>query len=215
MAGSPCWRVAYYCAGLLLLTVVCRAAQTPQRLPADANSPAPRRVAKPVVSEYAPDVPPVFLSGGHAQRCRVLVGDEFPTIELPQIDAGPTRLSTFAGQKATVVLFWTPDQWMSRVALTDMAKDVAAEARHASVGVIGVVEGATANEAQAAMEKAAATFPQLLDADGVALDQVGTGTSPRVYVVDRNNRIAWFDMEYSEATRRELQQTLSALTASE
>ena len=108
MAGSNRWRVAFSCAGLLLLAVVCRAAQTPQGAPAEADSPQPRRVAKPVVSEYAPDVPPVFLSGGHAQLCRVLVGDEFPAIELPQLGSGPTKLSAFAGQKATVVLFWTP-----------------------------------------------------------------------------------------------------------
>jgi peroxiredoxin len=204
MAGSKGWRLALMCAGLLLSGVICRAAQTPQ----------PRRVAKPVVSEYAPNVPPVFLSGGHAQLCRLLVGDEFPVIELPQLDAGPTKLSTFAGQKATVVLFWTPDQWMSRVALYDVAKNIAANARDSSIGVIGVVEHATPEEAKAAMEKAGAKFSQLLDADGAALAQVGTGASPRVYVIDANRRIAWFDLEYSEATRRELQQTLAALTAS-
>jgi len=205
MAGDVWRRAALSCAGLLLVAVVCGAA---------AQTPQPRRVAKPVVSEYAPNVPPVFLSGGHAQLCRVLVGDEFPVIELPQLEAGPTKLSTFAGQKATVVLFWTPDQWMSRVALYDVAKTIAANARDSSIGVIGVVEGATPDEAKAAMEKAGAKFSQLLDADGAALAQVGTGASPRVYVIDANRRIAWFDLEYSEATRRELQQTLAALTAS-
>jgi peroxiredoxin len=204
MAGNRSWRMALSCAGLLLLAVVCAAAQTPQQ----------RRVAKPVVSEYAPNVPPVFLSGGHAQLCRVLVGDEFPAIELPQLEAGPTKLSTFAGQKATVVLFWTPEQWMSRVALSDIGKDIAAKARDSSVGVIGVVEGATGETAKAAIEKAGVKFSQLLDADGAALAQVGSGAAPRVYVIDGNHRIAWFDIEYSEATRRELQQTLAALTAS-
>jgi peroxiredoxin len=167
-----------------------------------------------VVSEYAPNVPPVFLSGGHAQLCRVLVGDEFPAIELPQMGSGPTKLSAFAGQKATVVLFWTPDQWMSRVALSDIGKDIAAKARDSSVGVIGVVVGTTEESAKATMEKAGAKFSQLVDADGSALAQVGTGALPRVYVLDGNHRVAWFDIEYSEATRRELQQTLAALTAS-
>jgi peroxiredoxin len=191
MAGSMPWRTAFSCAGLILLTVVTRAAQTPQRSVAAADSPQPRRVAKPVVSEYAPNVPPVFLSGGHAQLCRVLVGDEFPAIELPQLEAGPTKLSAFAGQKATVVLFWTPEQWMSRVALSDIGKDIAAKARDSSVGVIGVVVGATPESAKAAMEKAGAKFSQLLDADGAALAQVGSGAAPRVYVIDGNHRIAW------------------------
>ena len=184
------------------------AAQTPT-----AQAAQPRRAAKPVVSEYAPDVPPVYLSAQHAQMCRVLVGDEFPAIELPQIETGPTKLSSFAGQRATVVLFWTPDQWMSRVALTDIAKDIAAKARDSSVGVIGVVEGSSPEAAQAALTKAGAKFSQLIDADGAALAQVGSGALPRIYVFDENHRIAWFDIEYSEATRRELQQTLAALTA--
>jgi hypothetical protein len=37
---------------------------------------------------------------------------------------------------------------------------------------------------------------------------------PRVYVIDGNHRIAWFDIEFSEATRRELRQTLATLAAS-
>ena len=38
---------------------------------------------------------------------------------------------------------------------------------------------------------------------------------PRIYVLDAQRRIAWFDIEYSEATRRELQQTLAALAGEE
>jgi peroxiredoxin len=216
MAGGMRRRAALASAGMLLVSGLAVAAQTALRPAAAATTPAsapqPRRAAKPVVSEYAPDVPPVFLSAGHAQLCRVLVGDEFPAIELPQFGAGPTKLLAFAGQKATVVLFWSPDDWMSRVALSDIARNVAANARDSSVGVVGVAVGTTEDAAKAAMEKAGAKFSQLLDADGAAFALVGAGKPPRVYVIDRNNRIAWFDIEYSEATRRELQQTLAALT---
>jgi hypothetical protein len=172
-----------------------------------------RQAAKPVVTSYSANVPPVLLTADHAALCKVQVGDVFPGFELPQIGSGPTKISTFAGAKATVILFWTPTHWMSRAALTDIAKDVAAKARDSTIGVIGVAESPTADAAQEAMTQAGAKFAQLLDAKGAGLAQVGADALPRVYVLDASQKIAWFDIEYSEATRRELQQTLAALTA--
>jgi peroxiredoxin len=179
---------------------------------ATTEQPAPRVAAKPIVAEYAAKAPPVMLTAGHAALCRVSVGDVFPAIELPQIGAGPTKLSAFSGQKATVVLFWQPGHWMSHIALADVAKDVAAAARDAAVGVVGIVEAESSDAAKADLGKAQAKFSQLLDADGAALAKVGSVALPRVYVLDGEGRIAWFDIEFSEATRRELQQILGALT---
>lgn len=160
-----------------------------------------------------PAIPAVVLSARHAADCRVRVGDEFPAIELPRREAGPTKLATFAGERATVVLFWTPGGWMSRAALADVARDVAAQARDSSVGVVGVITGGTPEAAEAELTKAGAKFSQLVDADGEALAKVGESALPRVLVLDGSHRIVWFDLEYSEATRREMQQALAALTA--
>ena len=179
---------------------------------ATTEQPSPRVAAKPIVAEYAAKAPPVMLTAGHAALCRVSVGDVFPAIELPQLGSGPTKLSAFSGQKATVVLFWQPGHWMSRIALADVAKDVAAAARDATVGVVGIVEAESSDAAKADLAKAQAKFSQVLDADGAALAKVGSVALPRVYVLDGEGRIAWFDIEYSEATRRELQQILVALT---
>jgi hypothetical protein len=180
---------------------------------AQKNEPEKRVAGKPVVAEYSANVPKVLLTAEHAALCKVQVGDVFPGFELPQLGSGPTKISTFAGAKATVILFWTPTHWMSRAALTDIAKDVAAQARDSTIGVIGVAECPTAESAQEAMTQAGAKFAQLLDAEGAGLAQIGADALPRVYVLDASQKIAWFDIEYSEATRRELQQTLAALTA--
>jgi hypothetical protein len=45
------------------------------------------------------------------------------------------------------------------------------------------------------------------------LADVGSVALPRLYVLDPAGKIVWFDIEYSESTRRELEQTLSVLTA--
>jgi hypothetical protein len=155
-------------------------------------------------------LPPVLLTAEHAAMCRVMVGDTFPAIELPRIDAGPTKLATFAGEKATIVLIWKPGDWMSRSALQEVGR-IAAAARDSSVGIVGVVEGPNGDLVNQELNRAGAKFSQLHDGDGSALAQVGSDKLPRVYVFDGSHKIAWFDVEFSEATRRELQQTLAAL----
>jgi hypothetical protein len=178
----------------------------------DAQAPVARKAAKPIIVSYSPSLPSVMLTAEHAAMCHVMVGDAFPAIELPRIDAGPTKLATFAGEKATVVLFWKPGDWMSRAALQEVGR-IAAAARDSSVGVIGVVEGLNDELVEEELFKAGAKFSHLHDGDGSALAQVGSGTLPRLYVFDGSHRIAWFDIEFSEATRRELQQALAALAA--
>jgi peroxiredoxin len=170
-----------------------------------ASRPQVREAAKPVIGEYGADVPPVLLSSGHAKLCKVKVGDEFPAIQLPAVSGDSAELAY--GPKATVVVFWTTDRWMSGTALRDLA---AMSANGASI--VGVAVGAKADAASNMIAEAGAKFTQLLDADGAAFAQVGQGALPRVYVLDAQHHIAWFDIEYSEATRRELHQAITALT---
>jgi hypothetical protein len=177
---------------------------------ADADvQPASHEAAKPVVESYADGVPPVLLSAGHAALCKVMVGDAFPAIELPTLDGGSAQqLSSLAGRRATVVVFWSGDRWMSESAL----RDLAAIELNEGVAVVGIATKIAQDAAGNLLAKTGAKFPQLFDADGQALAAVGQDALPRVYVLDGEGRIAWFDLEYSEATRRELAQTLAALS---
>lgn len=170
--------------------------------------PVTREAAKPVVESYADGVPPVLLSAGHAALCKVMVGDAFPKIELPTLDGGSVQqLASLAGQRATVVVFWTGDRWMSESVL----RDLAAMELNEGVAVVGIATKVAQDAAGNLLAKTGAKFPQLFDADGQALAAVGQDALPRIYVLDGEGRIAWFDLEYSEATRRELAQTLAAL----
>lgn len=164
-----------------------------------------REAAKPVVGEYGAEVPPVLLSSGHAKLCKVNVGDEFPAIQLPALSGGSAEFAY--GPKATVVVFWTTDRWMSGTALRDLAAS-----SPDGVSIVGVAVGAKPDAAQKLIAETGAKFTQLADADGAAFAQVGQGALPRLYVLDPQHHVAWFDIEYSEATRRELQQAIAALT---
>jgi hypothetical protein len=175
----------------------------------------PRKVsvAKPVVLDYGDDVPQVMLTDRQARTCRTLVGDAFPALEATDAKGTKFALDALSGDKATVVLFWAPDRWMSRAALSDLAKDVAAKfaARDVTVACIAVGRSAVANAAEAAA-KVGADLPQYLDAEGDSFAKVGGPSLPRIYVLDPAGKVAWFDIEYSEATRRELAATLGVLT---
>ena len=81
------------------------------------------------------------------------------------------------------------------------------------VVVVGIVVKPGNSDIQTLLNDAGALFPQLLDHDGKAFNQVGMTKLPRVYVLDGSGKIAWFDIEYSQSTRRELKQTLTELTA--
>jgi peroxiredoxin len=183
--------------------------------PAPAAEVSPRITLHKVVAAelVEPTIPPVWLSRMHANWCVSKVGEPFPTTELPSLGGALTKLSTLYGKQAAVVLFWTSDRWMSRMALEDLVHGVVAVYEPEQVAVVGIAVGQSTGAARKLLGEAKAEFPQLLDADGSALADVGSVALPRLYVLDPAGKIVWFDIEYSESTRRELEQTLSVLTA--
>lgn len=179
--------------------------------PESGEKPEPQlhTVQKAVASDEL-GIPKVFLSSDHSAKCRVRVGDKLPTIKLPQLSGGRADLALLQGGKATVVLFWQDDPWMSAMALKDLADGVASIE---GVTVVGIAVKQSQADVEKAVKEAGASFPQLLDNDGKAFGQVGMVKLPRVYVFDSSGKIVWFDIEYSQATHREMMQTLKAVTA--
>ena len=196
-------------------TSVAPVAQAPAQTPSTQHpqADAPRyTVRKTVTPPVEPAIPRVLLSAGHAKLCLVDVGDAFPALSLPRLGGSTTELATLRGKQATVVLFWHPDRWMARTALVDMQRDIASQFAAEQVAVVGIAVRQPMGAVQASLNQAQAAFPQLIDTDGKAFATVGTAALPRLYVLDRAGKIVWFDIEYSEGTRRELWQTLRVLT---
>jgi peroxiredoxin len=183
---------------LAILVVERSTAQPAQAAPAEAGPPA--------------SIPAVVLSKQHEALCRVKVGDTMPAIQLEQLGGVQKNLSDLAGKLATVVVFWKSDRRMAQQQLTDLGPDVLEEFAKGGIALVGIAVGESAESAQAALQKAGANFPNLLDADDAVFAQVGSDRLPRTYLVDPQGKILWFDIEYSLATRRELQQALRALT---
>ena len=210
---------------LALLLLFVALAEGCEQSSAVPNSPQPTQPAavaplvtarKVIVAEPSRlTVPEVFLSTLHARWCISKVGDSFPATELPSLGGASAKLSTLYGKQATVVLFWTNDRWMSRMALEDLVHGVANDYEQQQVAIVGIAVGQSTGAARKQLSETNAEFPQLLDADGNALAEVGSVALPRLYVLDPAGKIVWFDIEYSESTRRELERTLVVLTAAE
>jgi peroxiredoxin len=157
-------------------------------------------------------VPAVALSQGHQALSKVKVGDMMPEIAGPQVGGGsPTKLSSFFGEKATVVVFWNTDNRMSREQLADLGPEVIEPFGKSGVHVLGVAVGMSEADTSAALKAAGVDFTNWLDTDEKLFALVGSQKLPRTFVLDRTGKILWFDMEYSLGTRRELRQALRAI----
>lgn len=196
-------------------TVSQVAAVTPKEKSAESAKDKPRPAAKKhevhkveveVVEEVG--IPRVFLTSDHSAMCRVRVEDKMPAITLPKLGGGEADLALLQGKKATILLFWHNDLWMSESALDDLARDISPSE---DVAMIGVAVKTSEADVVAMTNAAGATFTQLLDNDGKVFNKLGMTKLPRVYVLDSSGKIVWFDIEYSQATRRELQRSLSEL----
>jgi len=181
------------------------------------RQPKLRTVRKVLAPAGLPAIPDVLLSAAHAKLCRLQVGETFSDFTLPRLGGSPTNLESLRGKQATVVLFWQPDRWMARMALSDLQRDIAGHRDPQQIGVVGIavqqpVEAVKAALNDVPLHGTKASFPQLLDSQGQLFATIGSYALPRIYVLGAAGKVVWFDIEYSESTRRELKRTLKVLS---
>ncbi len=158
-----------------------------------------------------PTIPTVKLTDALRATCLIGVDDEMPEGELPDLTGEPSSLRSLHGERLTVVCFWTDgESEYAKLAAVDMleflAKDIAEPFLEKGVRVIGIFEGQSPQIATERLASAGATFPNLLDADAAYFGQVASERLPRIYLLDPQGKILWFDLEFSEITREALQQ---------
>ena len=134
-----------------------------------------------------------------------------PEIELPKVARRQCQALGPVWEKrrpwssfGRAIVRWPLDE------LADLGPDVVQKLGSRGVAVVGIAVKEPAANVRSAVERAEAGFVQLVDADGKAFAKVGAEKLPWTLVLNANGKIVWFDLEYSLATRRELQQTLLA-----
>jgi peroxiredoxin len=181
--------------------------------PQAAPAALPAAVAIPV--DEAPEaelsMPKVSLTEAHAALCKVKVGDAFPA--LPSNDLAGQTVGNPLGDKLTVVVFWNGSKPTALEQLGDLGPQVAARFGSRGLKVVAINSGDAAPLAAELAQKARAEFTLLADEGGHLLAQTTATRVPSTYLLDADGRVAWFDIEYSRTTRRELVQAIRYLLA--
>jgi hypothetical protein len=137
-------------------------------------------------------IPAVILSADHKAMTRVAVGEAFPSIE---------GVAANQGAKATIVAVPGGPEWMNEMFTGDLKDDFAPKYADAGVKFVTLTGPALGDKvASLSIDKSKLT------------ETLGEGRGPRVYVLDSSGKVAWFDIEYSLSTHRELHAALDELT---
>jgi peroxiredoxin len=196
------------------------AAATADAVPDDqpaAEKSKPKHKHKPTIVKAKPEQPPppptipsVAMSNELRAACLVGTGDTMPSADLPGLDGKTHVLESLAGKKLTVVCLWTigttrRSQLIAEGVLRDLTNDIAAPFAKAGVRVIGISVGDPPQAVQELASQTGETFPILLDAKGAYFAKIAKDRRmPRVYLLDAGGKILWFDVEFSNASRRNL-----------
>lgn len=149
-------------------------------------------------------MPAVRFTDHHAAMNKVGLGDQFPNLELPNLQGEQKSLTELLGSKLTLVVFWNATQPTGLEELADLARYYQPRFGDKGVAIVAVNTGDQPQTASKLVETTGAAYPVLSDAEGAALESVATGKLPRTYLLDPAGKIVWFDMEYSPTTRRDL-----------
>jgi peroxiredoxin len=153
-------------------------------------------------------MPSPHFTEQHVNTCKVLVGDQFPKLELADVSGQSQNFGELLGEKLTVVVFWNSQLPTSLEELADLEKRYLGEFGERGMKVVGVNVHDKPELAKELAEQSGAKFPELSDAAGQAFASVASAKLPRTYLLDASGKILWFDIEYSRTTR---QQLLSAI----
>jgi len=160
---------------------------------------------------FPEDIPEVILSESLAATCLVNVGDTFPTDTLNDLGGTAIDLASLIGEesiKYTVIFFWNSSSSSSLQEIEDMDQEIQPEFGPQGLLIIGINEKDSPEMIQEKLEDAGADLPILLDPEGAFFDKVATEKIARTYLLDKEGKILWFDVEYSSTTRRNLKQAI-------
>jgi peroxiredoxin len=219
---------------LIALALGCQKATTPEPKPSGSSpkqggaAPAPKtkssvepgdKEKEPSQPPAPPSIPKVTMLPAQLETALVKVGDSLPDADLPDLDGKPksvrkllARPSPYrALQGSTVVLCWTSENPYAVEGLNNLVSDVTEQDQAKGVAVIGIAVRDKPDAAKAAVEQAKAKFVNLLDEDGAYYAKLSTGKLPRIYLVNPAGKVLWFDVEYSNATGRDLKTAIRAV----
>ncbi|MGO8748483.1 MAG: TlpA family protein disulfide reductase [Thermoguttaceae bacterium] len=173
-----------------------------------AHQPAARPIESP---PPPPVIAPVAMTAKQLRTCLVKVGNPLPDGELPLADGKAVPVRSLLGKRGTVVLFWNAQNAYALQALADLQTEVNEPYGGHGIAVIGINVQDSPEDARKSIADAGSRYPSLFDRDGHYFAKVATEQLPRLYLVDSQGKVLWFDIEYSTTTRRQLTEAVHVL----
>jgi peroxiredoxin len=159
-----------------------------------------------------PSIPKVYLTEEQRKSSRVRVGDLVPDATLPDLSGKTHSIRGLFGKRLTVLVFFHAggmvDSMRSKELLQDLDRDVIAAQGKKGVAVIAVDVRDRPEKVKSLVQEAPVGYPVLLDTDGAYFAKLASGVFPRIYALDPDGKVLWFDLEYSTTTRYSLKQTI-------
>lgn len=156
-----------------------------------------------------PTLPSVVLSEGHKKTCLKRIGDQFDAVVLPDVNGRAVNLNDELSDRLTVVVFWSQNSVAGYEQFRRIPVDILADFAPHRVKVIAVNVGGTVAETKRVTGSAANKILSLSDENSELFSTLTDALAPRTYVLDSEGHIVWFDIEYSESTRRSLGNALT------
>lgn len=169
-----------------------------------ANAGSKEAVPVPAESTRQLHEPIVAMSDAHAKTCLVKVGDAFPELKLAELGGSEEELSQLRGKKLTVVVFWNSKKVYAAEQFARLKQEVDEAYSKFGVKVVAINVGDSPEAVKKLAQEHEVEFACLLDPTGEAYKQVATKMLPRTYLLDAEGKILWFDIEYSQGMRYEL-----------
>lgn len=155
-----------------------------------------------------PTQPEVLLSSKHQETCRKRIGEQIDDVAVTDIAGKEYQLKSLLSDRLTVLILWNDRSFAGTEQFLRIPVDILAEFASQRVKVIAANVGGDLETTKRLTGDGADKIVSLVDSDSALFKQFATSHLPRTYVLDKDGKILWFDLEYSQSTRRELANAL-------
>lgn len=156
-----------------------------------------------------PTLPRIILSEMHQQTCLKKMGDMIGDVELIDINNQKQKLSDMLSDRLTVLVLWDDKSIVGMEQFQRIPVEVLGTFAKYRVKVVAVNVGGDVDTTRRLTGDAADKIVSLVDGDSKFFKSLATSRVPRTYLLDKEGRILWFDIEYSQGMLREMSNALA------
>ena len=161
-----------------------------------------KKITKLIEDDLPALMPKIVLLESQKKTCKVLQGEKMPDFTLRDLEGEEHALSSILKQKLTVVFFWNAGEKEPRSSEEEQSSNALPYLAHNSQSQSGDVHYVFLNVGQKpdairkALEESDVKIPVLMDAEKTLFNKIATGLLPRIYLLDKQGRILWFDVGF-------------------